>query len=234
MSAAGNVIAYNGGDGVSALFGAGNSVRGNAIFANGSLGIVSDINGVLSTYAEERGLDLLSGIPVLTSAIVDSQDVLVAGALTGVPFTTYDLDFFANDTFDPSGFGEGQRVLESIAVVTDATGAASFQVRLESAVARRSVAHGDGDRSRREHLAILPGRSCRRRRAARRCGPAHGAWLRRDGERRRGRRGRDQDRRAAGRRRSTTRRSTAPPWPAPITRELSARSPSVTAKQARP
>jgi hypothetical protein len=131
---AGNVIAFNGGPGVSALFGTGDAIRGNAIFANAGLGIVSDINGVLSTYAEARSLNLLSNLPVLTSAVFDPQGTVLEGTLTGTPFTSYALDFFANDASDPNGFGQGQTFLESITVRTDETGSAPFRDRLELAV----------------------------------------------------------------------------------------------------
>jgi CSLREA domain-containing protein len=131
---AGNEIAFNGGYGVSALFGTGNSIRHNAIFANAGLGIVTDINGELSTRAEERSLNLLTSIPVVTSALFDAQGTVLEGTFTGTPFTRYALDFFANDVSDPSGFGEGQTFLESISVFTDETGFAQFRVRLDLAV----------------------------------------------------------------------------------------------------
>jgi hypothetical protein len=131
---AGNVIAFNGGNGVSALFGTGNAIRDNAIFANAGLGIVTDINGVLSTYAEARSLDLLQNAPVLTSAVFDTQGTVLTGTLAGTPDSRYEIDFFANDDFDPSGFGEGQTFLESLSVQTDETGMVQFRERLELAV----------------------------------------------------------------------------------------------------
>ncbi len=158
---AGNVIAFNGGAGVRALFGIGNAIRDNDIFANASLGIINDIQSVLSTYAEqrsldlltnipdpvvayvngvletftqERGADLLANIPALTSALFDLQGTVLEGTLTGTPFTVYHVDFFANDAIDPSGFGEGQKFLESDTVQTDETGSAQFRIRLELAI----------------------------------------------------------------------------------------------------
>ena len=131
---AGNVIAFNGGQGVSALIGTGNAIRDNDIFANAGLGIATDINGVLSSYAEARSLNLFTNIPVLTSALFDPQGTVLQGTLTGTPFTVYDVDFFANDAVDPSGFGEGQTFLESDAVQIGETGSAQFQVRLEQAI----------------------------------------------------------------------------------------------------
>ena len=127
----GNTIAFNQGFGVSALFGTGNAVQGNDIFANGALGIVTNVNDTLSTYAEARGVALAQGAPVLTGAVFDPQGTVLTGTVTGTPFTRYDLDFFASDAVDPSGFGEGQTYLESISVLVDDTGSASFAIRLD-------------------------------------------------------------------------------------------------------
>ncbi|MBI3408200.1 MAG: right-handed parallel beta-helix repeat-containing protein [Planctomycetes bacterium] len=130
----GNVIAFNGGHGVYDLFSTGNAVPGNVIFSNGKTGIVVGINDVLSSYAEDRSLGFLDGIPVLRSAVFDSKGTILFGSFKGAPLTPYVLDFFANDAFQPSGFGGGQHVLESTLVITDATGLAAFRQRLEFAV----------------------------------------------------------------------------------------------------
>ena len=110
---AGNVIAYNGYDGVLSDSGPGDSIRGNDIFKNGGLGIVVGINGVLSTYAEARGLALPNPAPVLTSAVFAAHGTVIEGSITGTPFTQYQIDFFASDAVNPSGFGDGQTYLES-------------------------------------------------------------------------------------------------------------------------
>ncbi|MGH7136469.1 MAG: Calx-beta domain-containing protein, partial [Pirellulales bacterium] len=104
------------------------------IFANGGLGIITGINGVLSTYAEQRGVDAAQTAPVLTSAIFDPQGTVLTGSLTGVPFTRYEIDFFANDTVNPSGFGDGQTYLQSISALVDDSGTTSFQIPLDQAV----------------------------------------------------------------------------------------------------
>jgi hypothetical protein len=136
---AGNVIAFNRGFGVSALVGAGNAIRENDIFANGGLGIAVDVNGVLATYAESRSanLALAAGLltpPHLTLAAFDPQGTLVGGSFNGAPLTRYEIDFFANDTVNPSGFGDGQRFLESISLLTDEIGSAQFQIPLDEPV----------------------------------------------------------------------------------------------------
>ena len=131
---AGNLIAFNGGRGVDIPFGNGNAVRGNDIFGNGGRGLLTDINGALSTYAEQRGIDLPHAAPVLTSAVFDPQGTVVSGSLTGTPFTRYEIDFFANDAVNPSGFGDGQTYLQSISVLVDETGSVQFQIPLDAAV----------------------------------------------------------------------------------------------------
>ncbi len=131
---AGNVIAFNGGHGVYAGFSTGNTIRGNAVFNNAESGLVVGINDTLSSYAEERSLSLLDGVPVLTSAVFDCKGTILFGTLKGTPLTRYELDFFANDVLQPSGFGGAQQVLESTTVITDASGMAAFRHRLEFAV----------------------------------------------------------------------------------------------------
>lgn len=84
---AGNLIAFNGGRGVDIPFGNGNSVRGNDIFDNGGLGLITDINGAASTYAENRGIQLAQAAPVLSSAVFNPNGTVVSGSMTGTPFT---------------------------------------------------------------------------------------------------------------------------------------------------
>jgi hypothetical protein len=133
LPSASNVIAFNGGHGVYDLFSTGNAIRGNVIFHNGKPGIVVGVNDALASYAEDRSLGLSDSIPALTSAAVDNQGVIVNGSLTGTPFTPYYLDFFSNDAFQPTGVGEGQRLLGSATIQTDASGIASFHQRLRFA-----------------------------------------------------------------------------------------------------
>ncbi|HEV3339551.1 MAG TPA: MBG domain-containing protein, partial [Pirellulales bacterium] len=130
----GNTIAFNGGRGVDIPFGNGNTVRGNDIFDNGGLGLITDSNAAAATYAENRGIQLAQAPPVLTSAVFGPQGTVVTGSLTGTPLTSYEIDFFANNGVNPTGFGEGQTYLQSISVVADGTGSAQFQIPLGEAV----------------------------------------------------------------------------------------------------
>ncbi|HEV8378211.1 MAG TPA: hypothetical protein VGP99_05130 [Tepidisphaeraceae bacterium] len=48
------------------------------------------------------------------------------GTLNSTPHSTFIIDFFASQIWDPTEFGEGQKYLGSITVTTDAAGNASF------------------------------------------------------------------------------------------------------------
>jgi hypothetical protein len=114
---AGNVIAFNGNDGVSVDGASGVAILHNAIFANGHLGIELLNNGNNNQPA-----------PTLTAAQSAGGMTTIQGTFSGQPLTTYTLEFFANDSADPSGFGQGMRWLFSVVVTTDASGNADFTV----------------------------------------------------------------------------------------------------------
>ncbi|MDC0936771.1 Ig-like domain-containing protein, partial [Pirellulales bacterium] len=56
-------------------------------------------------------------------------------SLNSLPNSTFVLEFFANTTEDPSGFGEGERFLGDAQITTDASGDAYFDVALAAAAA---------------------------------------------------------------------------------------------------
>ena len=110
-----NTIAFNSGHGVLIGSATGNQVRNNAIFSNGGLGIdLPTVN---------------AGVPVLTAATAGTS-TNVTGTLQNTPNTSFVLDFFSNSVCDPSGFGEGQRLLGSVIVNTNADGNGAIQVLL--------------------------------------------------------------------------------------------------------
>jgi hypothetical protein len=120
---AGNVIAFNFGHGVSFCSACtGNTTRGNAIWDNGGLGI-------------DRGNDgpSTNDIPSLADVQLEGGSTEIAGGLSSTASTTFDLDFYASSTCDPSGYGEGQSYLGSAQISTDGNGDASFAVTLSDA-----------------------------------------------------------------------------------------------------
>jgi hypothetical protein len=127
---AGNLIRVIQGSGVT-LVGqsAGNQVRGNAIYENGGIGIDLGGDGVTrnGTHAPgEQGPNNWQQFPVL-STTQGGPSTTVTGTLAGTVGASYWLDFYANATPDPSGYGEGQVYLGSKAVtVADSSGSVSF------------------------------------------------------------------------------------------------------------
>ena len=126
-----NIIAFNTSAGVAVTGDAstGNSIRGNSIFGNGALGIDLGQDGVTPNQpgGSATGPNNLQNFPVLTSA-VPSATTSVSGTYAGTPDSTFTLDFYANATADPSGYGQGQIYLGSTTVTTDDSGNATFVV----------------------------------------------------------------------------------------------------------
>jgi hypothetical protein len=146
---AGNLIAYNLGEGVAVIGdgATGNTIRGNSIHSNGRLGIDLGFDGVTPNDDGnptavppippdlDAGPNELQNTPVLTSAIFGST-TRVAGQLRSTPNSTFRIDFYANTAADPSGFGEGERWLGTITVKTsdDEFGTAGFSTEVADAV----------------------------------------------------------------------------------------------------
>ena len=110
---AGNVIAFNSGDGVYIYAGTGDAIEANSIFANGGLGI--------DLAAPGRGNNLQAA-PVLTSAICSTGTLTIGSTLTATANTTYTLEFFSN----PTGTSQGQTFLGTLTVTTNSKGKATF------------------------------------------------------------------------------------------------------------
>ena len=105
----------------------GNTIRLNSIHSNTGLGI--DLGGDGATPNDladaDAGPNGLQNFPVLVFA-QGGTATRIAGLLNSTPDATFTLDFYANETLDDSGFGEGQRWIGSTTVSTDITGTASF------------------------------------------------------------------------------------------------------------
>jgi hypothetical protein len=112
---AGNVIAFNGNDGVRIDTGTGNAVLSDLIFSSGNLGIEL-VNGGNNNQAA----------PEVLSATQDGPNTVLQGNLRSTANTTFTLQFFSDPVCDPSGLGEGQRLLGTLTVTTDAFGIAAF------------------------------------------------------------------------------------------------------------
>ncbi len=135
---AGNIIAYNSNYGVAVWrlgevdFGLRNAILGNRIFGNANLGIdlVSPCCSEVTPNDAgdtDTGANNLQNFPVLTSAAANINQLTVGGTLNSAPNTAFRIEFFANDTCDTSGNGEGQYFLGGLDnVSTNGSGNATF------------------------------------------------------------------------------------------------------------
>jgi CSLREA domain-containing protein len=136
---AGNTIAHNGSNGVwmGGALTTGNAILGNAIYANGAIGIDLAANGVdvNDTGDGDTGPNNFQNHPVLSAALTNSAgSANFAGSLNSAASTNYRIELFASSVADPSGFGEGERYLGATNVATDVTGNVLFAVSLAAAL----------------------------------------------------------------------------------------------------
>jgi parallel beta-helix repeat protein len=124
--AAGNSIAFNAGVGVWVANGAGNGnlIQSNSVHDNGGLGIAlgNDTPPLPNDPGDaDTGPNTLINAPVMVSAVSQSNSQFRA-SLDAMPATAYRVDFFTNAACDPSGYGEGQRLVKHVSVTTDVSG----------------------------------------------------------------------------------------------------------------
>ena len=137
---AGNVIAFNGLDGVSIKDASttGDAILGNSIFSNVELGIdLGNDSAVEPNDAGDGdpGANNLQNFPVLTSAVTGGGfGVSVGGTLDSTANAVFRVEFFSNAACDPSGNGEGETFLGAGTATTDGSGTAVFAVGLTKAV----------------------------------------------------------------------------------------------------
>lgn len=145
---AGNWIAHNLADGIGVNGSAGVGVTGvtisrNAIFANGELGInlSTGFSGYPATVTLndpgdlDEGPNNLQNFPVLASAVDNGIGTTVTGAVDVASSGAVTIELYANDTMDPSGFGEGQTFVG--AVTTSPAG--DFVANLPAGLAGKNV-----------------------------------------------------------------------------------------------
>ncbi len=115
---AGNTIAHSGGSGVlvTTTNYTGLGIRGNSIFGNAMLGIVTTTTNPqtpIPTTLFINGYSLANGLVTVTGVYFDA------------PGTTVSIDLFGNAN-DPSGFGQGPNYLGTVSVTTNSAGFATF------------------------------------------------------------------------------------------------------------
>jgi len=127
-----NVIAFNGGAGVSlaASAGAQNYIDPNVMHSNGGLGAdLLDDGLVLANDPgdADTGPNNRMNYPVISNALLSGTKLTVNGELNTVPSQYSNMFFFTNAACDPSGYGEAEKFLGSLGVNSGPTGTVPFQ-----------------------------------------------------------------------------------------------------------
>ncbi|KAA1260344.1 BNR/Asp-box repeat protein [Rubripirellula obstinata] len=114
----GNIIAFNGAAGVGVVSGMGNSILGNAIFQNGSLGIdLSPAGANVNDLGDsDTGPNGLQNHPTIQRAVVTSSTTDVVFELDTAAGNGFRVEFFWSEQQDPSGRGEGQGFLGAVTI----------------------------------------------------------------------------------------------------------------------
>ncbi len=143
----GNIIAFHSGRGIwmTSAGAVGNAIRGNSIHDNqgteteNKLGI--DLTGSGPNPNDltdiDTGPNMLQNYPDLIGVYNFSGGTYVNALLNSVPNSDFAVDFFYNNSCDPSGYGEGEFYMESITVTTDADGYVGFSHRMAVAAEGR-------------------------------------------------------------------------------------------------
>ncbi len=132
---AGNRIANNGQNGIRATCcqDRPSSFLGNAIFANGGLGI--DIGAHTNDLGDiDGGTNNGQNFPNLTSVSNNGGSSMIQGTLNSLANTNFRIEFFSNSACDTSGRGEGQNFIGATTATTDASGNASINTTLSALV----------------------------------------------------------------------------------------------------
>ncbi len=135
-----NVIAFNGLSGITnnGALGTSNSYRGNSIHSNGtlnspfnpSIGIDLGPFGLTANDPgdSDTGANNLQNFPIIASITADANSINVKGTLNSSASSSFNLDFYRNSACDPTGHGEGEHLIGSTPVTTDAQGNANFDI----------------------------------------------------------------------------------------------------------
>jgi uncharacterized repeat protein (TIGR01451 family) len=136
---AGNVIANNGGAGIT-IGGSldDNAFLSNSIYNNGNLGINFG-NGPTPNHLDEQGFtppapNNYQNYPVLSAASYTPTSSTIVGTLNSSANTTYLIQFFASPQADPSGYGEGELYLGSTSVTTGSNYDATFDATVGTGI----------------------------------------------------------------------------------------------------
>ena len=125
-----NTIAHNAGDGVTvtASGSLGNTIWENSTHSNGGLGIDLNDDGVTANDSgdTDSGPNFLQNFPTLTAFATRSDAASARFTLDVTANRRYIVDFYANDSCDASGNGEGKQWLGFTPVLPSSSGLGTF------------------------------------------------------------------------------------------------------------
>jgi hypothetical protein len=136
----GNLVAWNGGEGIVLVGGTRNTMRGNSIYFNGALGI--SLGGLTTPLPDDPGDadDFLpnggQNYPIIASATQVGSDLHILGTLNSTASTTFDLDFYENDACSrfPFDYDQGRMWIGTAQVTTDGSNLAPIDVTLPGVI----------------------------------------------------------------------------------------------------
>jgi hypothetical protein len=119
-----------------AVLGISNPILSNAIHDNGALGIDLNADGVTANdfVDADGGANQSQNYPDLYSALASGGTTTIKGNLHSTPGRDFLIQLFLNSAADPSGHGEGETLLGTWPVATNAAGDATFSITLPYAL----------------------------------------------------------------------------------------------------
>lgn len=110
--------------------GVGNTIQGNRIDHNSSLGIDLGDGGVTpnDSVDEDTGANDLQNFPEILEADASATETSISGELSSTPNSTFRIDLYSSPSCDTSGFGEGAIPLANFTGSTDAAGSMTFDI----------------------------------------------------------------------------------------------------------
>ncbi len=127
-----NTIAYSKGAGIYVVGGTQNLITLNSSYSNKGLGIDLAPRGLTKNdeLDGDTGPNNLQNFPILDSSSVNGDQLIVHGRINSTPNTRIQIEFYENDDYNPSHFGDGQTWSNILYVTTDDGGNASFSISL--------------------------------------------------------------------------------------------------------
>jgi hypothetical protein len=127
-----NRIISNGADGVivTGAGSAGNRITGNSINGNAQLGIDLGNDGVTTndTLDQDGGPNTFQNYPTLQDARIIGPNVVLRGTFNGAANVTLTLDVYSSAICSSQLFGQGETLIDSRSITTDAQGGVSFTI----------------------------------------------------------------------------------------------------------